>query len=236
MGTEEPTRGRFGSQLSRSGWGKTASRWGLGGAGGASNSNDQSNSPTTCNSTACNTPAGKAIPSSIDQAFCATPKPSKSSTTCRTSSPSPRIREEEGMAPSPGFWTRRSISRRGAAEGESVRIGLKHCGATGGGGDDGVSAGEGLSDDEESEGSAIWNEFDTSPCTGGISGGIGGHGRELQRKKCTFKVFVVFRGGWCSTSHVLLKGVSRCFCMLSFFRQETYRIPVSVVQLNNQPP
>lgn len=35
-------------------------------------------------------------------------------------------------------------------------------------------------------------------------------GRDLATRKCAFKIFVIFRGGWCMSSHVLLKGEPRC--------------------------
>lgn len=33
-------------------------------------------------------------------------------------------------------------------------------------------------------------------------------GRDLATRKCDFKIFVIFRGGWCMSSHALLKGES----------------------------
>lgn len=44
-----------------------------------------------------------------------------------------------------------------------------------------------------------WTPFDSPPRE---SSGV----RELQRRKCEFKVYVVFRGGWCTSSHSLLRG------------------------------
>lgn len=42
-----------------------------------------------------------------------------------------------------------------------------------------------------------WRSFDKPPPSGG---------RNLATRKCTFKIFVIFRGGWCTSSHALLKG------------------------------
>eukprot|EP00752_Nemacystus_decipiens_P015564 g13887.t1 len=42
-----------------------------------------------------------------------------------------------------------------------------------------------------------WRGFDKAPASGG---------RELATRKCAFKIFVIFRGGWCMSSHALLRG------------------------------
>lgn len=158
----------------------------------------------------------------LPSTFCATPKPTTSSTSCRTSSPSPRVREGEGVAPSPGFWVRRR-SRRASVDRPSTPSG--DLGPGGGSAarqqmdtpgfaaiaeeQDSenqavVADAERKQQQEEQTGRSIWDEFDNSPWEGRSA--ADGGGRELQRRKCVFKVFVVFRGDWCSTSAVLLKG------------------------------
>lgn len=48
---------------------------------------------------------------------------------------------------------------------------------------------------------SIWTGFDSPPHAASNK-------RALERRKCDFKIIVVFRGGWCSSSHNLLKGES----------------------------
>lgn len=119
---------------------------------------------------------------SLPSALCAPPKPSNSSSTCRTSSPSPRLREtedESAAVASPGFGFGR---RREGSPSRGPTPQPQHTSA--------ASA------------DTSWGQFDGPP--GPAS--CGSSGRELQRRKCTFRVFVVFRGGWCTTSHSLLRG------------------------------
>lgn len=52
----------------------------------------------------------------------------------------------------------------------------------------------------------VWAEFDSTATPLG--------GRELARRQVTFKIFVVFRGGWCTSSHALLKGEFLAWCLL----------------------
>lgn len=56
----------------------------------------------------------------------------------------------------------------------------------------------------------LWTAFDSPPP------GPGG-GRELERRKTTFKIFVIFRGGWCTSSQALLKGEFVQHLLLSLF-------------------
>lgn len=155
-----PQRG-FGGQLSRSstsGWGKASSRLFASAA-----------------TTAAPTIAG--LP---DSAFYAMPDPSDSTSTCRTSSPSPRIRDnpdstvdEEPLDAHKAGW----IGRRGNNPHNN----------------------EPMRDPSPNS----WGSF----CSPGIrvNGGTGA-GRELAQRTVTFTIFVVFRGGWCMSSGDFLQG------------------------------
>lgn len=156
-----PHRG-LGGQLTRSsasGWGKASSR---------------------LFSSTATTAAPTPVVGQPDSAFYAMPENSESTSTCRTSSPSPRIRDnpdstdvEEPLDSYKAGWT----SRRGnnPRNNEPIR--------------------------DPSPNS--WGSF----CSPGvrINGGTGA-GRELAQRTVTFTIFVVFRGGWCMSSGEFLQG------------------------------
>lgn len=123
--------------------------------------------------------------------MCTTPK---STSTCPTSSPSPSPRDSymgrgsngDSSASAYGFcWT-----------GQSIFSSLEAFDENGRGDDDGSDV---LIRTE------MWDEF-----TNLFSVQESGPVQQQQQKGCTFKIIIVFRGGWCAASHKLLTGESVC--------------------------
>ncbi|CAM9393038.1 unnamed protein product [Scytosiphon promiscuus] len=71
----------------------------------------------------------------------------------------------------------------------------------------------------------IWNEFD-APAPEGRAADAG---RALARRSHAFKIFVIFRGGWCTSSHALLQGFAE-------LNPEIKRAGGKVVALSSQTP
>lgn len=158
MGTDDPARPYPGNHPSRTSWTRSG-RWGM------------SFSPPLENSPIPSLPLYE------------TAKPSNSSSTCRTSSPSPREREadlDRGAVPSPGFWV---PPRTEESPGRGVAHPRQQPAST-------------------STAGTSWDRFDEP--SGHVYSGI--IGREPTRGTLAFKIIVVFRGSWCTTSHSLLKG------------------------------
>lgn len=126
-----------------------------------------------------------------------------SDSTCGTSSPSPRL----SLATTPMERANpASISSSSSATtAGSSRTHRRH--PSGGGRDQSSSptpatadsAAARAADSGEDRGFMGFDHFDEAP-PGTRTG------RELEHRKCRFKVFVVFRGAWCDTSRMLLTG------------------------------
>lgn len=219
---EQPGNHEKSSQVSRSVWsgGKSSlSRWGF------TRSSIRNEGGHEVGGKELMAPSNTRLPS----AFCATPKPSTSSNSVRTSSPSPRLsKEDEGAMPSPGFWLHRT-SRRGMT-GDAERNTVQTVRAKLPTQTEEVTA-EIQSEQvialhdrqEQQQEKSIWTDFVLSSSAGGIAGG---YGRELQRRQCVFNVFVVFRGGWCSASSGLLRGEWSKELYFIFVVQHTRRCTV----------
>lgn len=137
------------------------------------------------------------------------PTPMGSESTCDTSSPSPRTRKSNSSGA--GSDTR--------GEGESLaastperghRISISR--------DSDMCSSESTSDTSPSFPGDNHNErsSDEEPWTWFDSPTRNGRTRD-QRRKISFKIIVVFRGGWCDTSRTLLKGEKERVSWGSFF-------------------
>lgn len=115
----------------------------------------------------------------------------ESGNSCLTSSPSPRVRNSESNGESDAPATSNGGSSWEGRPGGRM-----------GGEDDKTATPQPYGgDDSGLPKTSIWTEFDSPPHAASNK-------RALQRRKCDFKIIVVFRGGWCTSSHNLLKGES----------------------------
>lgn len=114
----------------------------------------------------------------------------ESGSTCLTSSPSPRVRNSESR----GGTDAPATSNGGGHSWEGRR------GGSNGGADESAATPRRFGgDDSGLPRTSIWTGFDSPPHAAS-------NRRALQRRKCDFKIIVVFRGGWCTSSGNLLKG------------------------------
>lgn len=113
----------------------------------------------------------------------------ESGSSCLTSSPSPRVRNSESRGDSDAPPTSNGGlgwegNRRGRNGGDNERPAApRPCGGH----------------DSDLSRRSIWTVFDSPPHDAS-------NRRALEQRKCDFKIIVVFRGGWCTSSHNLLKG------------------------------
>lgn len=176
-----PQRG-VGGQLSRSsvgGWGKASSR---------------------LFASAATTAAPTPIAGLPDSSFCAMPEASDSSSTCRTSSPSPRMRGsnpdssaivEETPNSNSFAWIRRRTNNNNNNNTRS-------------------------NGPMRSASPDVWGRFRSSRIVAN-GGGAAGAGRELAQRSVKFRIFVVYRGGWCTSSGELLEGENGTHCSTDYY-------------------
>ncbi|CAN0075393.1 unnamed protein product, partial [Ectocarpus sp. 8 AP-2014] len=126
---------------------------------------------------------------------------SNSLTSSRTSSPSPRI-TDDGPPPPDHGWTATQPDYPSrfnevviSDDGESSILSSQAPSTTA----VAPAAAPSTPRSEAPRRRVLWTAFDSPPP------GPGG-GRELERRKATFKIFVIFRGSWCTSSQALLKG------------------------------
>lgn len=143
--------------------------------------------------------------------FCTSDQTSAS--TCRTFSPSPQVsetpsgRHSNRSLPSPDDDCG-AVDQGGEDEEEERRRRYSEV-AISSDGESSIRSGRGrLPSTPNETGKAqqrarrvLWNEFD-----GPAAEGLANDGRALARRHHAFKIFVVFRGGWCTSSHALLQG------------------------------
>lgn len=140
-------------------------------------------------------PEGATETSTSPPHFCGKPMSSgESGSTCLTSSPSPRVRNSETRGDSEVPAT-----GGGGGGGDYIWEGRQGAGKGGEGGTGAPSRRCGGDESDPSKKKSIWTGFDSPPHAASNK-------RALQRRKCDFKIIVVFRGGWCTSSHALLKG------------------------------
>ncbi|CAM9500538.1 unnamed protein product [Ectocarpus sp. 13 AM-2016] len=127
---------------------------------------------------------------------------SNSLTSSRTSSPSPRITDDSPPTPNHGWvstqpdYPSRFNELAISDDGESSILSSQAPSTTAA---PAPAAAPSTPRSEAPRRRVLWTAFDSPPP------GPGG-GRELERRKTTFKIFVIFRGGWCTSSQALLKG------------------------------
>lgn len=135
-----------------------------------------------------------------------------SASTCRTFSPSPQVsatpsgRHSSNSLLPPDFAAADQVAEQEEEEEEGRRRRHSEVAISSDGGSSIRSSRSRLPSTPKTEKPqrvrrVLWNEFDAPAQEGAAT-----DGRALARRNHTFKIFVIFRGGWCTSSHALLQG------------------------------